>query len=157
MNIKLLNFTIIVATAVCMVARAQATYRSGDAGPWNYISIRELHAHAYNYLKEIDAKIAVKKMAIDIPGNPFKEQAKKNLDELTARRESFLDSKWDCPYWHWKQCGKCVGTGRIWIGLRQCPDCNGNKGHNEHGNHDSKDQGYSCDPSTIRALLNIKE
>ena len=152
---RIVNFAFIAVIAVCMAANGQGTYKLNDTVSWTYTTISELHAYADKHLKELDAKIADKKAATEIPLNPFRGQAKKHLAELNSERTTFLASTWRCPYWHWQKCDACDGTGTSW-GFWPCKTCNGSKGHNED-NHGATEKKYACPTPTFRALLEVKE
>jgi hypothetical protein len=158
MNTKLLFHAFIYLLTLCASSNAQQTFKPKDKEPsWTYNTIAELHDLAKRHLASLDTQIADKKAVSESMMNPFKKTAKENYDQLAKKRKDFLDQEWNCPYWFWQKCGRCDGTGAIWLGFKTCPNCNGNKGHNQHGDHSGADKVHSCEPSTIRALLKVAD
>jgi hypothetical protein len=154
MKIKLLFHACFSLLVLCASSNAQQTFKpAGKEQGWTYNNIAELHDLAKRHLATLDTQIADKKAASEATMNPFKSTAKVNYDKLAKERKDFLDQEWNCPYWYWQKCGKCDGTGAIWLGFKICSDCKGTKGSNLHGDHSGADKVHSCNPSTIRALL----
>ncbi len=158
MNKKQLFHACISLLVLCASSNAQQTFKpKGKEQGWNYNTIAELHDLTKKHLDSLAEQIADKKAASENKFNPFKKKAKENYNKLVEERKTFLEQDWNCPYWFWQKCSRCDGTGAIWLGFKKCPNCNGNKGHNQHGNHAGTDKSHSCEPSTIRALLKVAD
>jgi hypothetical protein len=162
MNIKQLFHTFICLLSLCASSSAQQTFKPNGKEPgWTYNTIAELHDLAKKHLASLDTQIADKKAASESIMNPLKSIAKKNHDKLVTERKDFLDQSWTCPFW-WR-CNNCnggnkqsfVGSGMLNTG--PCWKCRRQNGYKYHGDHYGEDKDYSCNPSTIRALLKVAD
>lgn len=162
MNIKLLFHAFIILLILSTSSNAQQLFKPNGKEPgWTYHNIAELHDLAKKHLASLDSEIASKKAASESSINPFHAKAKERYGELIKVRKAYLDQTWICP--HLWRCDNCDGgkkqsfVGGNWFYTGPCWKCKRQNGYKYHNNHYGRDKDYSCTPSTIRALLKVKD